>query len=515
MGPAEIIGDPGAARPWWETRWFVAALILLSMVPLLYPPVPPLVDLMGHMGRYRVQLDAGSSPWLHQYYGFRWAAIGNLGVDLLIMPLSKLVGLEAAVKLIVLVIPPLTVAGFLWVAREVHHRLPPTALFALPFAYGHPFMYGFVNFALSMALAFLAFGLWLRLARLGRTRLRAILFVPISIVVFFTHTFGWGTLGLLCFSAEAVRQHDSGEGWFRSAVRAALHASVMALPVVIMLAWRSETHGGMTGYWFDFGLKVEWVYSALRDRWKFFDVLSLVLCLVVIVEARRRPSLTFSRNLAFSALVLLAGFLILPWTVFGSAYADMRLFPFVMAVALLAIRFRDAIDYKVARTLAWLGLAFFLARLGGNTVSLAMAANEQSQRLAALDRVPMGARVASIVVRPCMVGWSLPRTTHLGGMVIVRRHGFSNDQWVIEGANLLELKYRKAGAFSADPSQMAIPNGCSLREPQTVDEALAAVPREGFDYVWVIDSPGFDQKLVADLKPVWRGEGSLLYQVRP
>src|SRR5215213_5808966 len=208
---------------WWEARAAVIALALLSLIPLLYPPVPPLVDLLGHMGRYRVELDVGNSPWLRHYYDFRWAPIGNLGVDLLVLPLGRLIGLEPAAKLIVLVIPPLTVAGFLWVAREVHHRLPPTALFAIPFAYSHPFMFGFVNFALSMALAFLAFGLWLRLARTGRLRLRAILFVPISIVVFFAHTFGWGMLGLLCFSAEAVRQHDQGRGWFQSAVNAALH----------------------------------------------------------------------------------------------------------------------------------------------------------------------------------------------------------------------------------------------------------------------------------------------------
>jgi hypothetical protein len=138
-------------RPWWETRPFVAAMILLSAVPLLYPSVPPLVDLLGHMGRYRVELDLDSSPWLGRYYGFEWHAIGNLGVDLLIVPLSKLFGLELAVKLIVLAIPPMTVAGFLWVAREVHHRLPPTAAFALPFAYSHPFMFGFVNYALSIA----------------------------------------------------------------------------------------------------------------------------------------------------------------------------------------------------------------------------------------------------------------------------------------------------------------------------------------------------------------------------
>ena len=64
-------------------------LMLLSVVPLLYPAVPPLVDLFGHMGRYRVQLDLATSPCLQQYYEFDWAPIGNLGVDGLVQPLGR------------------------------------------------------------------------------------------------------------------------------------------------------------------------------------------------------------------------------------------------------------------------------------------------------------------------------------------------------------------------------------------------------------------------------------------
>ena len=176
------------ARPWWERRWFLALIVLATTIPLLYPPIPPLVDLLGHMGRYRVELDLNHSPWLREYYDYHWAAIGNLGVDLLVIPLGKLFGLEPAVKLIVLAIPPMTAAGFLWVAREVHGREPPTAFFALPFIYGYPFLFGFVNYTLSVALAFLAFGLWLRLGRLEYTKLRSWLFGPISVVVFFCHT---------------------------------------------------------------------------------------------------------------------------------------------------------------------------------------------------------------------------------------------------------------------------------------------------------------------------------------
>jgi hypothetical protein len=504
--------EPIEPRAWWESRWLWLALIFGSAVPLLYPPVPPLVDLLGHMGRYRVELDLGSSPWLQRYYDFHWAPIGNLGVDLLVLPLGHWLGLEPAVKLIVLTIPPLTVAGFLWVAREVHHRLPPTALFAIPFAYSHPFMFGFVNFALSMALAFLAFGLWLRLARLGRLRLRAILFVPISILVFFTHTYGWGTLGLLCFSAEAVRQHDRGIGWVKAGLRAALHASVMALPVVFAVVWRNA--GGVTYGWFALSLKLNWLISVLRDRWRWFDLAALVVSLTLIVEARRRNDLTFSRNLAFSSLVLVAAFLVIPWTVESSAYADMRLIPYAIAVALLAIRVRDGMDRRAAGWFAAAGLAFVLVRLAGTAASLAIAANDQRAKLAALDQVAMGSRVASLVGMPCG-GWPLMRDTHLGAMVIVRRQGFSNDQWATGGQNLLRLRYRAAEPFGADPSQIVRPLDCNVKSIWSIEDALKALPRERFDYLWLIEAPPFDPKLLNGAQLVERTPGSALYRLTP
>lgn len=513
--PIKATSSGAATANWWERPWFLALIIALSAVPLVYPPIPPLVDLFGHMGRYRVQLDIGNSPWLRQYYGFHWALIGNLGVDLLVMPLGRLIGLEPAVKLIILSIPPLTVAGFLWVAREVHGRVPPTALFALPFVYGFPFLFGFVNFALSVALAFLAFGLWLRLGRLGRTRLRGWLFVPISLVVFFAHTYGWGLLGLLCFSAEAVRLHDAGRSWFRAGVEAVLHTSVMALPILVMLVWRSETHGGQTTAWFEWKTKWRWIYSALRDRWRWLDIGSLIAVGLVLIYALLSRKLTLSRNLAFSAIVLAISFVILPRIIFGSAYADMRLLPYLFAVALLAIRFRGAPSSRMAQVLAGLGLLFYAGRIGATTTSLAITANDQQAKLQALDHVPRGARVVSLTGMPCSTSWPLLRNSHLGAMVVVRREGFSNDQWLMEGVNLLDLKYVRAGYYAADPSQLVRPNGC--REPlhREIDRSLAGLPRRDFDYLWLIEVPPYDPALVAGMRPVWRGPGSILYRLNP
>ena len=124
-----------------------------------------------------------------------------------------------------------------------------------------------------------------------------------------------------------------------------------------MLIWRSETHGGQTIDWFDWKIKWRWIYSALRDRWKWFDIGSLVVPLLVFLYAIVSRKLTLSRNLAFSAIVLAIAFVMLPRIVFGSAYADMRLVPYLMAVMLLAIRFRGAPDRTTAQVLAVTGAA--------------------------------------------------------------------------------------------------------------------------------------------------------------
>src|SRR6476646_657505 len=477
MGAQTAAVKADDARRWWESPLCLGLVVFASMIPLLYPPVPPLVDLFSHMGKF--------------------------------------FGLQLAVKLIVIAIPPLTAIGFLWVAREVHGRIQPTVFLALPFIYGHPLMFGFVNFALSVALAFRAFGRWLRLGRLERTKLRGWLFVPISLIVFFAHTYGWGLLGLLCFSADAVRLHDRGRSWFRAGFEAALHTSVMALPLLVMLAWRSETHGGSTSDWFNWKIKWHWIYMALRDRWKLFDMGSLVIPALVFLYALISRKLTFSRNLAFSAIVLAASFLILPRIIFGSAYADMRLVPYLMAVALLAIRFRGAPDRRTAQVLAVLGLVFFATRTAANTISLGIAANDQSAKLQAVDLMPRGARVISLVGMTCQEYWPLLRNGHLGAMVIVRRDGFSNDQWLLEGVNLLDLKYRAAGYYAADPSQLVRPNRCLDPLHRMIDDSLSKLPRDDFDYVWLIDVPPYDPETVADMQPVWRGPGSILYKTHP
>ncbi|MFS0771964.1 hypothetical protein [Sphingomonas sp. 1P08PE] len=509
----------GEKLHWWQTRLFVAAMALAAIVPLLWPDIPPLVDLPGHMARYRVQLAIGDNPWLNQWYDFRWSLIGNLGIDLLIIPLAPVFGLELTVKLIVMAIPALTVAGLLWIAREVHGRIPSTALFALPLAYSYPFQFGFVNFALSMALALNLFAWWLRLARLGRLRFRAIVFVPLSCALWVCHTFGWGVLGVLAFSAEMIRQHDlrkDGRGghWLESWIRAGLGCIPLALPMALMIFWRSGDHvTGQTADWFNWNAKYSWVLMVLRDRWMLWDVLSASVLFAILIKGVRDRRIVYSRNLALSAAFLGAMFLVLPRIVFGSAYADMRLAPFALAIAVIALRPRPGVSPRSMATLAVLGLAFFGARLAGTTWSYWLYDQRYDRVLTALDKLPDRARVVSFVGRRCSDDWAYSRLEHIPGMLLVRKLAYTNDQWSMAGAQQLTTRYYAAGGYAHDPSQVVTDRRCRGEWWRPVAMALNNFPRGAFDYVWLLNPPVYDPALVKGMTPIWRSGRDTLFRI--
>lgn len=509
-------------RPWWSRRWFLISITILTAVPLLLPESPPLVDLPGHLGRYRVQLDLSSSPELQRYFNFQWQLAGNLGMDLLIVPVARVFGLELGLKLLVLAIPPLTTAAIFLLAAEIHGRVPPTALFAVPFVYNFPFIFGFINFALSMAFALLAFILWLRITKRKQWHVRSLVFALLSCGLWITHAFGWALLVVLICSAEYVRyHHDRGLNWTASAVRSALAcAPVVILPGFLMIVWRNGMPSGLDLSSFNLTDKVYAVIVTLRDRWFLWDVLGIGVGLAAIAFALLHRRVFFAQDLAIAAALLTLLFLLLPHTLWGSVFADTRIVAYIMIIAIVTLRLEDSSSPSVSRSIAVLGLLFVLGRIAATTLSFAIADREMKDRLAALAHIPVGAPVLSLVGDPCTTDWSLPRYWHAGSFVIVRRSGFSNDQWQVAGAHSLSVAYRQAGKFTADPSQVVHPIWCLAALPpglrhlgQTTENVLRTFPREAFGYVWVIRAPDLRPGPRPGLTPVWRGADSVLYKV--
>ena len=498
---------------WWETRTFVLAAVLLSIVPLLLPAVPPLTDLPGHIARYRVMLGTDAAV-LSQWYQFHWRIAGNLGVDLLVAGLAPLLGLEIAVKLVILATAGLTASGILWISREAHGRVQPWALFALPFVYNYSFLFGFVNHALSMALALNAFALWLRLGRLHRIGLRAVLFVPLSVLIWLAHVVGWGVLGIMAYGAELARARQQGRGWLITPVAAGFACLPLALPMALLFVWRSNEGVGATGRFFEVRLKLGFLAMALRDRWAAFDIAAVGLIAIMLFRALRDRRIERAPSLAAASLLLLAAFALLPFILFGSAFADMRIAPFMVILALLTFRPGEAFPARERATLAMIGLAFFVVRTAGTTVGFWMVDREWNRHLEALDHIPRGARLVTFVGSNCIDPWAHRRESHLSGLALARRAAFSNDQWRLAGSTPITVIAPGLGKYATDPSQLVLLEPCPFQTDfMTMNAALAGLPRNRFDYVWLINPPPFDPGLTTGMKPLWRNRTDILYRI--
>ena len=498
------------AKPWWERRNILLLLLLIGLIPLFWPALPPLLDLPGHMGRWHIAITIGRSAALAGYYTFTWAPVGNLGMDLLVPALTRVIPFELAAKVGVMVIPAMTMVGLLWTAAEVHGRVPPTALLTFPFVYAWPFQLGFVNFTLAQGLAFCAFAFWLRLGKYKRLVLRAAVFVPISFGLWLAHSFGWGMFCLMAIGAELARLRTEERTWLTTLLETVAQSIPLALPLSVMIL-TSTRQGSGADDWFNWAAKGEWVASVLRDRWEAFDIASLIPVVLIFYGAARDPKLGFSALLGWPALFCLVAFVILPRLALDGAYVDMRIAPAVMMLGLIAIRPVKG-SVRFAQIIAALALTFFLVRTTATITSFMLRGAEQQSELDAISSIPHGASVLSLVSRPCGGVWSDLRRDHLPGMAIVRQDVFTNEQWALEGQQLLRIRHSFAAPYLADPSQLVYPSSCPDIGSR-FHTALRQFPRDGFSHVWTIGFPPTLTRL-PDLQLIWTNGSSALYRVQ-
>lgn len=484
--------------------WPVLAAIGMT-VPLWGVAIPPLIDLPGHMGRWRIML-APEAPMLARSFAFRWDLVGNLGADLPMALLGPLIGIEPATWLLAALTIALTALALLLLSARVHGRAGPAVLLALPLAHGYAFQLGFLNFCLAQGLALLALVAWLAPERPALRHW--LLFVPIGCGLWLAHAMAWGLFGLAAFAAWLARRRLAGDGW-PAAVRAAVLACMpLALPLLVMLA-RGTPGEALTTGWFHWPMKAQWLVSPFRDRWKLLDVASMAAMFLIPLHIMARHPLRVSPLLSWPALACGAAFLLLPFWVMGSGYADMRALPFAAMLALVAV---DGAG-PARRWLALAGGLFLALRLVAVTVSFQLYDRDWRRQLAALDALPRNASLLVIVNSECWFDWHLSRRQHLGALATERRDAFTNDHFLLEGAQTLRLIRSDLGRYRENPSQLDVPARCDDPTYAEIDTTLRDFPRAGFDHVWTI---GFGPRTgrPPDLAPVWQDGTSTLYRVR-
>jgi hypothetical protein len=339
------------------------------------------------------------------------------------------------------------------------------------------------------------------------------LFVPLAVVVWVAHASGWGALGLCVLAAEIIRHRDLGAKWVRTLFSSGLHCLPLTAPIFLMLMNHGGGSGPIAGQWFNWLIKFQAVMMALSDRWQLFDIISVEIILFIIAAAIVLRAVRFDRRLGLAAIFLFIAYLIIPWALMGSTYADMRLAPFIIAIALIAIDVRSSAAPSLGKYMLIAGAAFFLVRTTATTISFARYEKDIRAELEVLPNIPVGSRVATFIDRACESQWSHDRRTHLPSIGLGRRSLFVNDQFSMGGVQLVGVYYPAAGVFTSDPSQMVVHKRCPGEDWRKLPEAIDILPRAAFDYVWLINIKDRSEVDFSGLTPVWHKASSTLYKI--
>src|SRR5438445_1280805 len=81
---------------------FVALVLVgLALSPVLWAAVPPLVDYPNHLARMWILAQNGTVPELANNYTVAWRLLPNLGMDLVVPALARIMPLETAGRLFI------------------------------------------------------------------------------------------------------------------------------------------------------------------------------------------------------------------------------------------------------------------------------------------------------------------------------------------------------------------------------------------------------------------------------
>src|SRR5438105_519688 len=141
--PVTIQARPGADRS--AAIAVLAVLAAVSFLPVLLTPIPAMVDYPNHLARMYI-LSQNGTPNANPHYEVVWAFYPNLAMDLLVPQMARLMSVENATRLFLLLSQFLIVGGALVLERVVKGRVHLAGFAALMFLYCLPFAWGFVNF---------------------------------------------------------------------------------------------------------------------------------------------------------------------------------------------------------------------------------------------------------------------------------------------------------------------------------------------------------------------------------
>jgi len=384
---ASVLARPTLAPASLGSLMALACLVAFCILPVLLAEIPAMVDYPNHLARMSILARAGTAQE-HPLYQVVWAPYANLAMDVIVPPIARWIGVEAATKAFYLISQILIIGGTATLAAAAGGAAMVAATIACLLLYAMPFAFGFVNFEFALGLALFALAIWIWLAD-RPLALRLAVHAIAVVVLYFAHLFALGIYGFAIGVIELWRLKQQAPSLHRTAI---LFLG-MAAPAIAVAALAGAGGGAIGGAGTSWSASAKLFWLNMLNGWS--REFSLVLTLLLAIPL----CLAFTRGwlrLVGPGPWLAAGFallfLALPFRLFDTAFVDGR----VLIAALLILPAFTVAHVQCAQTARTFRAALVLACLvnAGFAIFVQLSYRADYRALiAAFEHIPPGSRL--------------------------------------------------------------------------------------------------------------------------
>ena len=482
-----------APRPFWLAA---TALILISLVPFFVVDVPAVSDYPNHLARIFI-LAHPNDAILSTFYAPHWNVLPNLGLDILGVGLLKILPVHVGGRILLAMSLLAPLLGVFVYARAAFEKWTPWPLASVLTAFNGIFFLGFMNFLLSVGLAFAAAGAWLSLRRGGRDGLCLAVGGLSSALLFLCHIFGLALFALLILCQELARGREPSLGTAEArAPSIALIAGAMVPAVLLYLLSPLSGHDSGIGGW-DGKHKLWGLFIPFMTTSKTLTLVTAFAVFSLVILRWRQAIFAPGTKLALIILALI--YLAAPVTFKGGTLIDIRL-SLMMGLLLFA-----GVDLQLTAPWKNWGMVTVAFLVGLRSLTTGLAWYDHRHDLAdlraTLAQIPAGALVlsahsANAQSDPAAPARNLPDVerldSHLAALMIIERKAFWPHLFADPSQQPLALRppFDRIADPSGDPPDwnrlllQSFPAGGHVTpQPPT------ALPPGAFNYVLLIDPP--------------------------
>ena len=495
-GTTPLVDRPFA---WWTGLFVMFAGLL---VPILLVAVPPLTDYPNHLARSYVLAYGQERPILNQMVVADWKIVPNLAIDLILPPLLQIFPVLIAGRIVLALCLLIPTSGAVALSYAYFRRRSFFQMGAGFVAFNALFLLGLINFQISIGVALWGAAGWIFFSN-RFPALTCATGIPIAIVVFFLHVFGFLFYAALIGSYELCEILRNG---VRTPLvrqfavrRIAILLLTFAIPLTLYVFSATEENPAI---WSPVSEKAFFLflpflsYSVRIDVAIFFPLLAFMLVCIAMGRMRFAPAALIC------GACLLAAYIALPTDMNNGRLIDARV-PILLGFLLFSGMMPAGFGMRSRAVFAASLLVLFVIKIGFITIVWLGSQQDVADVRKVIRPVIAGSRVLVLDNRGPLPTMPLSRRLsrriaridptywHYAAFLLLDRDAFWSDMFSQESQQPIKVTeaYRDATNGGRSPpanyldlAMTQIPSSALKNRPFLIDWNLK------FDYVLLLNA---------------------------